>query len=75
MRYLSLFKFPGKHYIISIEKKEGLCMSDKEMLLILERENRKLKEDNETLQQIVLQMRSTINRLIGQYITKSNAEY
>ncbi len=50
-------------------------MSDKEMLLILERENRKLKEDNETLQQIVLQMRSTINRLIGQYITKSNAEY
>lgn len=74
MRYLSLFKLLGKHYIISIEKKEGLCMSDKEMLLILERENRKLKEDNETLQQIVLQMKSTLNRLIGHYITKSNAE-
>ena len=74
MRYLSLFKLLGKHYIIIIEKKEGLCMSDKEMLLILERENRKLKEDNETLQQIVLQMKSTLNRLIGHYITKSNAE-
>ena len=74
MRYLSLFKLLGKHYIISIEKKEGLCMSDKEMLLILERENRKLKEDNEPLQQIVLQMKSTLNSLIGHYITKSNAE-
>ena len=49
-------------------------MSDKEMLLILERENRKLKEDNETLQQIVLQMKATLNGLIGHYITKSNAE-
>ena len=42
-------------------------MSDKEMLLILERENRKLKEDNETWQHIVLQMKSTLNRLFPHY--------
>ena len=49
-------------------------MSDKEMLQILERENRRLKEDNETLQRIVIQMKATLNRLIGQYITKPGAE-
>ncbi len=50
-------------------------MSDKEMLLILERENQRLKQDNEMLQKTIVQMRSTLNRLIARYITESRTEH
>lgn len=46
-------------------------MSDRERLMALELENRKLKRDVEVLEQIIAQMRLTINRLITHYVTKA----
>jgi len=36
----------------------------------LEEENRKLKEDNEMLLNIVVQMKVTLNRLVNRYVTE-----
>lgn len=36
----------------------------------LEDENRKLKEDNEMLLNIVVQMKVTLNRLVNRYVTE-----
>lgn len=36
----------------------------------LEEENRRLKEDNEMLLNIVVQMRTTLNRLVNRYISE-----
>ena len=36
----------------------------------LEEENRKLKEDNEMLLNIVVQMKVTLNRLVIRYVTE-----
>ena len=44
-------------------------MSEKELTLMLERENEKLRRDNEMLKKIIDQMRVTLNRLIIQYVT------
>lgn len=40
----------------------------KEELEKLEQENRKLKEDNEMLLNIVVQMKVTLNRLVNRYV-------
>lgn len=39
-----------------------------EMVKQLEEENRKLKEDNEMLLNIVVQMKVTLNRLVSRYV-------
>ncbi len=36
----------------------------------LEAENQKLKEDNEMLLNIVVQMKVTLNRLVNRYVTE-----
>ncbi len=41
-----------------------------EKLKRLEDENRKLKEDNEMLLNIVVQMKVTLNRLVNRYVTE-----
>ena len=41
-----------------------------EMVEQLQEENRRLKEDNEMLLNIVVQMRVTLNRLVNRYITE-----
>ncbi len=39
-----------------------------EIVKQLEEENRKLKEDNEMLLNIVVQMKVTLNRLVSRYV-------
>ena len=46
-------------------------MSENERVAALERENVKLKEDNEMLLDIIVQMKGTLNRLINRYIIDS----
>lgn len=47
-------------------------MSDtRERLEKLEEENQKLKQDNEMLLDIVVQMKVTLNRLVSRYVTES----
>ena len=43
-----------------------------ERLEKLEEENQKLKQDNEMLRDIVVQMRVTLNRLVSRYVTESS---
>ena len=43
-----------------------------ERLEKLEEENQKLKQDNEMLLDIVVQMRVTLNRLVSPYVTESS---
>ncbi|MCI8960173.1 MAG: hypothetical protein HFG62_13790 [Lachnospiraceae bacterium] len=38
----------------------------------LEAENQKLKEDNEMLLSIVVQMKVTLNRLVNRYVTEQS---
>ncbi len=45
-------------------------MADEEKISVLEEENRRLKEDNEKLMNIVVQMRVTLNRLVLRYVTE-----
>lgn len=44
-------------------------MNENERVVTLERENVKLKEDNEMLMEIIVQMKGTLNRLINRYIS------
>lgn len=44
----------------------------KEELQWLTEENRKLKEDNEMLLNIVVQMKVTLNRLVNRYVTNED---
>lgn len=44
-------------------------MNENERVAALERENVKLKEDNEMLLDIIVQMKGTLNRLINRYIS------
>lgn len=46
-------------------------MSIEERIAALEKENRKLKDDNDKLLMIIAQMKTTLNRLIGYYLTES----
>lgn len=46
-------------------------MSSEEQIAALVRENRKLREDNDKLMDIIAQMKVTLNRLVKQYITES----
>lgn len=45
-------------------------MADEEKLVVLEEENRRLKEDNDKLMEIVVQMRVTLNRLVLRYVSE-----
>lgn len=45
-------------------------MNEAEVLKALQEENEKLKEENETLLNIIAQMKVTLNRLINQYIVE-----
>ncbi len=45
-------------------------MADEDKMNVLEEENRKLREDNEKLMDIVVQMRVTLNRLVLRYVTE-----
>ena len=47
-------------------------MADEEKLSVLEEENKKLKEENDRLMDIVVQMRVTLNRLVLRYISEEN---
>ena len=44
-------------------------MNEKDLQRVLE-ENKKLKEDNEMLLNIIAQMRVTLNRLVNRYIVE-----
>lgn len=48
-------------------------MSIKERIAALEEENRKLKDDNEKLLMIIAQMKTTLDRMIGYYVTGSRS--
>ena len=50
--------------------KGGLIMSSEMRMTELEEENRRLREENEKLLAIIDQMRMTMNRLIGRYMTE-----
>ena len=45
-------------------------MVDEERIFTLEEENRRLKEDNDKLMEIVAQMRVTLNRLVLRYVSE-----
>ena len=51
-------------------RKEGDQVADEEKMTVLEEENRRLREDNEKLMDIVVQMRVTLNRLVLRYVTE-----
>lgn len=50
------------------------CMGLNERIAELETENVKLKQENDQLLDIVVQMRSTLNRLIARYISSDSQE-
>ena len=41
-----------------------------ERIAALEKENQKLRDDNETMMQIILQMKMTVNRLLDHYLLR-----
>lgn len=47
-------------------------MADEERVTTLEEENRRLKEDNDKLMEIVVQMRVTLNRLVLRYVSEDS---
>ncbi len=47
-------------------------MSSEERIMVLEKENRRLKDDNEQLLSIIAQVRVPVNRLVNYYITESD---
>lgn len=47
-------------------------MSIEERIAALEKENCKLREDNEKLLSIIAQMKITLNRLVNHYISECN---
>ena len=49
----------------------GKTMGTEKRIAALEAENRKLKEDNEKLLDIIAQMRVTLNRLVSHYIIEN----
>ncbi|HIX15934.1 MAG TPA: hypothetical protein H9740_09490 [Candidatus Hungatella pullicola] len=46
-------------------------MDDSELMSMLERENRELKEENKKLRQIISTLNQVINRLINRYIKEN----
>ena len=46
-------------------------MSEQDRVLMLERENQRLKEDNEMLLSVITQLKTTLNRMVERYITNS----
>ena len=50
------------------------CRGLNERIAELEAENVKLKQENDQLLDIVVQMRSTLNRLIARYISSDSQE-
>lgn len=59
-------------FLFNIEGKG--CMGLNERIAELEAENVKLKQENDQLLDIVVQMRSTLNRLIARYISSDSQE-
>ncbi len=59
-------------WVIAIKKRkeEKLMNATNETVKRLEEENRKLKEDNEMLLNIVVQMKVTLNRLVSHYVAE-----
>ena len=51
--------------------KGGSMMTSEERMAALEEENQRLKDENARLLGIIDQMRTTLNRLIGRYVTGS----
>lgn len=51
----------------SIEMKQGLDVVEQ-----LKEENRKLREENEMLFRIMVQMKGTMNRLLKRYVTEES---
>ena len=45
-------------------------MSEQDRVLMLERENQRLKEDNEMLLSVITQLKTTLNRMVERYIKK-----
>lgn len=50
--------------------KGGLSMSSEDRIAVLEEENQRLRNENEILLNIIEQMRATLNRMIGHYVTE-----
>ena len=46
-------------------------MSEQDRVLMLERENQRLKEDNEMLLSVITQLKTTLHRMVERYITNS----
>ena len=51
-------------------RKGGRWMGIEERIAALEKENQKLRDDNETMMQIILQMKMTVNRLLDHYLMR-----
>lgn len=49
-------------------------MANKERMAALEEENKRLKDENAQLLEIIDQMRTSLNRLISRYVTESVTE-
>ncbi|MBT9777193.1 hypothetical protein GPL15_11835 [Clostridium sp. MCC353] len=49
-------------------------MNETNQLVLLQKENERLKSDNEMLLNIVAQMKVTLNRLLSRYISDNNSE-
>lgn len=47
-------------------------MSEQDRVLMLERENQRLKEDNEMLLSVITQLKTTLNRMVERYITQTS---
>ena len=48
----------------------GKTMGSRERVAALEQENRRLRAENETLLEVITQLRVTLNRLIDHYIVE-----
>ena len=66
----STFQMPGKDVYCS-SGKGGVIMSVEENMELLQQENERLKRENEMMKKVVIQMRGTLNRMIGHYIIAS----
>lgn len=49
-------------------------MNETNQLVLLQKENERLKSDNEMLLNIVAQMKVTLNRLLSRYISDNSSE-
>ena len=58
------------HNTIGFGNEGGKTMGSRKRVAALEQENRRLRAENETLLEVITQLRVTLNRLIDHYIVE-----